>query len=43
MKTVVVMLVVFLCLGLFAQKFHFWTRVLLIAAIVAVMLYITVA
>ncbi len=43
MKTVVVMLVVFMCLGLFAQKFHFWTRLLLITAVVGVMLYITFA
>ena len=43
MKTISVMLVVFLGLGLCARKFHFWTRLLLIGVIVGVMLYITFA
>jgi len=43
MKTVFVLLVLFLCLGLFVQKFHGRTRLLLIALIVGMILYITYA
>ncbi len=43
MKTVFVLLVLFLCLGLFVQKFHVWTRLLLITVIVGMILYITYA
>ncbi len=43
MKSVFLILVLFLCLGLFARKFHVRIRLLLITLIVAMILYITYA
>lgn len=43
MKTVFVILILFLCLGLFVQKFHVRTRFLLITLIVGMILYVTYA
>lgn len=45
MKTVFGILVLFLCIGLIAPalKYQFWTRLVLIAVIAVMVLYITVA
>lgn len=39
MKTISVLLVIFLCIGIFAKTYNAWVRVLLIGVIVAVLLY----
>lgn len=39
MKTLTILLVIFLGLGLFVKKYNAWVRVLLIGVIVAVLLY----
>ena len=39
MKTLAVLLVIFLGIGIFAKTYNAWVRVLLIGVIVAVLLY----
>ena len=39
MKTIVVLLVIFLGIGIFAKKYNAWVHMLLLGVIVAVLLY----
>lgn len=41
MKPIGALLILFLVIGLFAHKYHAWTRLLLIVGIAAVVLYET--
>jgi hypothetical protein len=42
MKTVLVLLAIFLCIGLFTRTYTKWTRLLLLGAIVAMLVFLYV-
>jgi hypothetical protein len=42
MKTIIVLLVAFLCIGIFAHNYNKWTRLLLGGVVVAVVVYLSI-
>jgi len=41
MKTIAVLLLLFLCIGITVRKFNSWTRLLIIVVVAGVVLYVT--